>query len=77
MTLISWVTFNRVTPRFRRIKFMRKSIGSPKPIGGGNIRYNTISRKVYNRQGEEIDDEYVTDNHAIMMDDPFLERPET
>ena len=55
---------------------MRKSIGSPKPIGGGNIRHNTIFRKVYNGQDEEIDDEYVTDNHAIMMDDPFLERPE-
>jgi vancomycin resistance protein VanW len=44
---------------------------------GGYIRHNTIYRKVYNGQGEEIDDEYVTENHAIMMYDPFLERPET
>lgn len=44
---------------------------------GGYIRHNTIFRKVYNGQGEEIDDEYVTENHAIMMYDPFLEQPET
>lgn len=40
---------------------------------GGYIRHNIIHRKVYNNQGELLDDEYVTENHAIMMYQPFLQ----
>ncbi|UMZ73428.1 VanW family protein [Natranaerofaba carboxydovora] len=40
---------------------------------GGYVRHNIIHRKVYNLQGELIDDEYVTENHAIMMYQPYLE----
>ena len=38
---------------------------------GGYIRNNTIYRRVYERD-ELIDDEYVTENHAIMMYQPLL-----
>lgn len=40
---------------------------------GDYIRHNTIFRKVYNARGEEIADEFVTENHAIMMYQPLLE----
>ncbi|WBW96768.1 VanW family protein [Oceanirhabdus sp. W0125-5] len=39
---------------------------------GGYIRNNVINRRVFNMFGEEIDDEFVTENHAIMMYEPFL-----
>jgi vancomycin resistance protein VanW len=40
---------------------------------GGYLRHNLIHRKVFNRQKRQIDDEYVTENHAIMMYEPLLE----
>jgi vancomycin resistance protein VanW len=39
---------------------------------GGYLRHNLIYRKVFNRQNHQIDDEYVTENHAIMMYEPLL-----
>lgn len=41
----------------------------------GYLRHNVIYRKVYNMIGQELKDEYLTENHAIMMYDPFLESP--
>ncbi|MGB3972704.1 MAG: VanW family protein [Peptococcia bacterium] len=41
-------------------------------LWGGYIRHNYIYRKVFNREGIHISDEYVTENHAIMMYQPFL-----
>ncbi|WP_137790391.1 VanW family protein [Bacillus sp. E(2018)] len=40
---------------------------------GGYLRHNSIHRKVFNRQRKQIDDEYITENHAIMMYEPLLE----
>lgn len=39
---------------------------------GGYIRHNTLYRYVYALDGELVDDEWVTDNHAIMMYEPLL-----
>lgn len=39
---------------------------------GGYVRHNTIYRKVYNMDQQLIDDQYVTENHAIMMYEPML-----
>ena len=39
---------------------------------GGYVRHNTIYRKIYNVDGELIKDEYITENHGIMMYQPFL-----
>ncbi len=44
---------------------------------GSYIRHNKIHRKVYNLKGEFIDDEYVTENHALMMYEPFLENKQS
>ncbi|MCH1626864.1 VanW family protein [Ferdinandcohnia quinoae] len=40
---------------------------------GGYVRHNSIYRKVFNLKGEPIDDEFITENHAIMMYEPLLE----
>lgn len=39
---------------------------------GGYIRHNTIYRKVFSGLGDQIDDEYITENHALMMYNPLL-----
>jgi vancomycin resistance protein VanW len=39
---------------------------------GGYVRHNTIYRKVFNVKNELIDDEFMTENHAIMMYEPLL-----
>jgi vancomycin resistance protein VanW len=39
---------------------------------GGYVRHNVLHRKVYNLNHELLDDEYITENHAIMMYQPFL-----
>lgn len=40
---------------------------------GGHIRHNLIYRRIFNPDGEMIKDEYVTENHALMMYEPLLE----
>jgi vancomycin resistance protein VanW len=39
---------------------------------GGYVRHNQIYRKVHNRDNTEIGDEFITENHAIMMYEPLL-----
>ncbi|WP_128895809.1 VanW family protein [Longirhabdus pacifica] len=43
---------------------------------GGYVRHNQIYRKVYTVQGDCIDDEFVTENHAMMMYEPMLQHAE-
>ncbi len=40
---------------------------------GSYIRNNIIRRKVFNGQKKQIDDEFITENYAIMMYQPYLE----
>lgn len=40
---------------------------------GGYMRHNMLYRKVFNLAGEQIDEEYITENHALMMYQPFLQ----
>lgn len=39
---------------------------------GGYIRRNVIHRRVFNQQKQFVEDQYVTENHAIMMYEPLL-----
>ena len=41
---------------------------------GGYIRHNTIYRRIFNLNRDLVDDEFITENHAIMMYQPFLEQ---
>jgi vancomycin resistance protein VanW len=38
---------------------------------GGYLRHNVIRRKVF-KLGNQVDDEFITENHAIMMYEPML-----
>ena len=40
---------------------------------GGYSRHNLIYRRVFNEAKELVDDQYITENHALMMYQPFLE----
>jgi len=40
---------------------------------GGYVRHNELRRKVFDFNGNQIGDELVTENHAIMMYDPLLQ----
>ena len=42
---------------------------------GGYVRHNVIHRLVYSLDGEKLDDEFVTENHALMMYELMLEEP--
>jgi len=39
---------------------------------GGYTRHNTIYRRKYDTNGNQLGDEYVVENHAIMMYAPFI-----
>jgi len=39
---------------------------------GGYVRHNLIYKKVYDGLGAVLEDSYLTENHAIMMYQPFL-----
>jgi vancomycin resistance protein VanW len=41
-------------------------------FAGGYVRHNTLYRKVFDLEGECIRDEFVTENHALMMYEPLL-----
>jgi vancomycin resistance protein VanW len=41
-------------------------------LWGGYVRHNTIWRKAFTLEGEELADEFITENHAIMMYEPML-----
>jgi vancomycin resistance protein VanW len=44
---------------------------------GGYSRHNEIWRKTFDVEtGEMMEDEFLTDNHAIMMYEPLLSAPE-
>lgn len=40
---------------------------------GGYVRHNSIYRKVFNQEGNLMHYEFITENHALMMYQPFLE----
>lgn len=42
---------------------------------GGYTRHNLLRRRVLNQDGLQIDDQFVTENHAIMMYQPLLGAP--
>lgn len=61
------------SPSVQTYKVYEKKHWVTQEYWGGYVRHNTIHRKVYNGSGKEIDDQFITENHAIMMYNPFLE----
>lgn len=64
-------------PPIRRYKVYEKDHLISLEYWGGYVRHNRIHRKIFNFDKVQIDDEFVTENHAIMMYEPLLEPPVT
>ncbi|ABR47625.1 VanW family protein [Alkaliphilus metalliredigens QYMF] len=60
-------------PPTRRYEVYEKEHWITHEFWGGYLRHNKIHRKVYNLENELIDDEFITENHAIMMYEPMLD----
>lgn len=59
-------------PLNRTYEVYEKEHSFTRETWGGYVRHNSIYRKVFNLNGEQIDDEFITENHAITMYEPFL-----
>jgi vancomycin resistance protein VanW len=59
-------------PPERRYEVYEHSHWITREDWGGYVRHNILRRRVFNLGGEPLDDEYVTENHAVMMYQPFL-----
>jgi vancomycin resistance protein VanW len=59
-------------PPTRTYKVYEKNHSFTRELWGGYVRHNSIFREVYTMDGERIDDEFITENHAITMYEPFL-----
>jgi len=66
----SWLSNSRAEVRYE--VYEKEHIMRPE-FWGGYTRHNLICRKKYDLSGHLIGDEYVVDNHAVMMYAPFLE----
>ncbi|MBY0122219.1 VanW family protein [Bacillus sp. S/N-304-OC-R1] len=63
-------------PALYRYEVYEKNHAITPAYWGGYLRHNEIYRRVYNRQNQLVSDDYVTENHAIMMYEPLLEMNE-
>jgi vancomycin resistance protein VanW len=59
-------------PQTRTYEVYEKEHWITQEYWGGYARHNKIHRKVFNLNQEWIDDEYITENNAIMMYEPLL-----
>lgn len=59
-------------PGLHAYEIYEKSHRITREFWGGYVRHNEIHRKVLNPEGQIVRDEWVTDNHAIMMYEPLL-----
>jgi len=59
-------------PAFYKYKVYEKDHSFTPNFWGGYTRNNVIHREVYNLNDELVDDEYITENHALMVYEPFL-----
>lgn len=66
----SWLSSNKPVYKYEVIE---KSHQFKSEYWGGFSRHNELYRKRYAMTGEFIDEEYITENHALMMYSPFLE----
>lgn len=65
-------SWNSVVPQELRYEVYEKEHRITQEHWGGYMRHNLLYRRVWNEQEELIGDEYITENHALMMYPPFL-----
>lgn len=61
-----------VVPKTRNYEVYEKAHWITHEWWGGYMRHNTLHRRISDLQNNLIDDEFVTENHAIMMYEPML-----
>lgn len=66
----AWIS--NAPPLFTYEVYEKEHIMQPE-YWGGYTRHNLLYRKKYDADGNLLDDEYVVENHAIMMYSPFIE----
>jgi vancomycin resistance protein VanW len=59
-------------PAFHSYEVYEKDHWITQELWGGYVRHNTIWRRVRNLEGDLLEDEFITENHAIMMYEPML-----
>ncbi len=69
----SWRTKKPVLFRYEIIE---KNHHFKSEYWGGSSRHNEIYRQRFTAEGDYIDEEYITENHALMMYSPFLSQTE-
>ena len=62
-------------PALQKYEVYEKEHAITLEMWGGYVRHNKIHRKVFNLQHEQIDDDFISENHAIMMYEPMLSAP--
>lgn len=65
-------SWNSVVPQELIYEVYEKEHRITQEHWGGHMRHNLLYRRVWNQHEELIDDEYITENHALMMYQPFL-----
>ncbi|SDN30369.1 VanW like protein [Paenibacillus sp. yr247] len=61
-------------PRIHTYEIYEKKHWITREYWGGYVRHNKIYRKVFNQEQEMVRDEWITENHAVMMYEPLLEK---
>lgn len=65
--------WNTVTENEYMYEIYEKEHKITQEYWGGYMRHNLIYRRMLNKDKEIVDDQYITENHALMMYQPFLE----
>lgn len=59
-------------PETHRYEVYEKEHWITSEYWGGYVRHNRIHRKIFSRGGELLEDQFVAENHALMMYEPML-----
>ena len=66
-----------IKPSLYKYKVYEKEHSFTPNFWGGYMRNNIIHREVYNINNELVDDEFIAENHALMVYEPFLNASST
>lgn len=61
-----------VVPSKYSYEIYEKEHGITAQYWGGYVRRNRLYRRVFNQKGEHLREEFITENHAMMMYEPLL-----
>jgi vancomycin resistance protein VanW len=65
---------SNISPQYKYEVYEKEHLMQPE-FWGGYTRHNILFRKVFNLDDVKIEDEFIAENHAIMMYSPLIETP--